>query len=186
MSGVVVDSLSTRSVDIIVRRKNNSATIASARLSTLIDKVASSNIGTACHDLVLGSSSRSIIVKAAALALRVKHVVVAAVLVHERCLDGRSDGLLDIVGKSDSGGGSGGALHICTKKTLPEAAKVQSPDVAVLEKVRVDCVVRLSVVGAHANGADVGPCADVHVRRACEADGRVLGAKRADGVVEVV
>ncbi|KFX89001.1 hypothetical protein O988_08806 [Pseudogymnoascus sp. VKM F-3808] len=68
----------------------------------------------------------------------------------------------------------------------PEAAKRQEIAASHLNQVGIDGVVGLGGGAGDADGAFVGPASGVHGRAGREADGRVLAAEGADGVVEEV
>lgn len=121
---VVVNTLSTRGIDVAVRRKNNSASASSAACTTSIDEAASGARGTADHDLIFLAAGRTRSVKTAALSLAVEHIVVASVLDHVGGLNGMSTGRLVDNVVAGSIGGSGCGFHLDLVKIVPERAEV--------------------------------------------------------------
>lgn len=121
---VVVNTLSTGSIDVAVRRKNNSASASSTACTAGINEAASGARGTADHDLIFLAAGRTRSVKTTALSFAVEHVVVASVLDHVGSLDGMSAGRLvdDVV--AGPIGGSGRRFHLDLVKIVPERAEV--------------------------------------------------------------
>jgi hypothetical protein len=201
---IVINTLTTRSINRAVRRKNNSTTARGAALSTLINKSTSSRVRPADHDLVLLSSSRARLVQITALTGAEEHVVTTVVVDHVRGFHGmRARRLEDGIVSSAALGSVGCALHSNLVNIVPEGAKVHEVLVADFDEVGINGVVRFAAVRSYAScfasdaallemvrsshtRALVGPAAHVHSRRSCETNNRVLRAESACRVVEVV
>lgn len=82
---IIVYTLTTRSIDVSVRRQNNSTTTVGTALSTLIHETTGSRVGSADLDLVFLAGGRAILVETAADTLAEEHVV-ATVLAYSNPL----------------------------------------------------------------------------------------------------
>ncbi|KAG9679791.1 hypothetical protein KCU87_g397, partial [Aureobasidium melanogenum] len=138
---IIVNTLTTRSVNVSMRRQHKGTATVGTALAGLIHETASSRVGSADLNLVLLASGRAVLVQVAADAFAEEHVVATVVVDH-----------------------------------APPA----------FELTKEPKFIRFAAVGRDASRALVGPGADIHRRRSCETNDRVLGAEGACGVIEVV
>lgn len=188
MRRIIVNPLTPRPVHVSMRLKDHRAPATSARLARGVHITPCRGARPAHHNLVLAPRRRLTSIVPAALALAVEQVVVRAVLVHERALLVRLDRIVrDVVrAAATARHGLRRARHRYLVDVPPEAAEGEQIGAPVLDQVRVDRVVGLSGGGADAGGPEVGPGADVEAGGGRDADGGVLRAEGAHGVVQVV
>lgn len=169
MCAVGKDTLSTRSVDVVVTGKDSGTAATGAAGARGIDKAARGAGGAADANLVLGARGGLAGVVAAADALAPEEVVVAGAVVHEGALLGvRPRGLVGDLVRRRGGrvrvAGHGGLVQVA-----PEGAKVHVVRRAHGDQVGVNGVVRLGRGRRDAGRAVVGPGAVLHGRRGCVA-----------------
>lgn len=175
--GVVVNALTTRTVDVAMRLQNNGTTAVGAALAALVDESAGRARRTADLDLVLLASGRAGFVVAAANTGREEEVVVVVAVDHVRALDGVAAAwvVCEIDAGSRDGGRSG--LHRSLVDVMPEGAEVHVVAAADLDEVSVDGIVALAAVGGDTDATVVGPRTYVHGCGGRKADDGVLGAE---------
>ena len=147
---IVVDTLTTRSVDSAMRRQNKSTTTIGTAHTALVHKSTSSRVGSADLDLVLLASGRAVLVQIAAAAFAEEHVVAAVVVDHVGALlivgaGGLENGVVGATGFRVDGVGSG--VHLDLVDIVPERAKVHQILRSNLDEIGVDGIVRLAAVG---------------------------------------
>ena len=147
---IVVNTLTTRSVDGPMRRQNKSTTTVGAAYATLIHETTGSRVGSADLDLVLLASGRAVLVQVAAAAFAEEHVVAAVVVDHVGALlivgaGGLENGVVGATGFRVDGVGSG--VHLDLVDIVPERAKVHQILRSNLDEIGVDGIVRLAAVG---------------------------------------
>ena len=146
---IIVYTLTTRSIDVSVRRQNNSTTTVGTALSTLIHETTGSRVGSADLDLVFLAGGWTVLVETAADALAEEHVVATVVVDHVGALDGvGAAGLEDgvVAGAGGGGDGVGGGLHFDLVDIVPERAEVHEVLATDLDEVGIDSVVGLAAV----------------------------------------
>jgi len=183
---VVVNTLSARTVDPVVGFQDCGSAAFGALLAVLINKSPIGTGGPANLNLVLGALSRPVLIITAALANRKEQVVVLAIqanessflcvftLGFERNVDARSA----------ANRLQGRVLHVYGIEITPEGAKRHDEFGSVPVQGTIDGIVALSRTRRDAGGTKVAPGQEVFA--SCYTNGRVLGAKRRDAVVEVV
>lgn len=134
--------------------------------------------------LLVRSGTRSVV--AAALADGEEEIIELPVLNHERrflrVLSSRDESELT-VGARRLGRW---VLHVGRVEAAVEGSKAKAPGVSVPEEVAVDGVVLIARAGLDAGGSEIFERTAVHCGRSGEANGTVLHAESAHGVVDVV
>ena len=183
--GVVVDTLTTRSVNPAVGLQDSGTTTLKAVLTTLVLEATSGAGRPADLDLVLLTLSRPVGIETAALANREEEVVVVAVLSNERSflsmLAVRLEGNVCDCGRAGLHGWVG---HVLAEEVVPERTEGHDELRSVPVKCTINGVVVLSSARLDASCAEIGPSAEVLAGR--NTDGRVLDTERGDSVVKVV
>jgi hypothetical protein len=181
---VIVNTLTTRTVDVTVGLEDSGTTAAGAALAGLVDKAAGCALGPADLDAVFLAGGRLVLVEVAALADREEEVMVVAILGNEGAfLCMRAAGLEGNVGWG-RGGLQGRIGHVDTEDVVPEGTVSHDELGAVIVECSVDGVVVVAALGGDTGCAVVGP--GVHVLGGSDTNGGVLDTEMRDGVVEVV
>jgi hypothetical protein len=147
---IVVDTLTTRSVNSPMRRQNKGTATVGTAHTTLIYESTGSRVGSADLDLVFLTSGRAVLVQIAAATFAEEHVIATVVVDHVCTFAVVGTGRFEdgIVGTSGVWvDGVGGGVHLDLVDIVPEGAKVHEVLVSNLDEVGIDGVVRFAAVG---------------------------------------
>lgn len=185
-TGVHVQALTTRSIDVTVAGEDLSTTVLAAVNTVLINPSTCNLAGSADHDLVFLALGRTVLVEVTAGPAREEEIVVAAPSEDKGTLRRTRGGavVLDIVRRAANL--QGRVVHGSLVDVAPEGAKVHVESRAVPDQVAIDGVVGGASLGGDAGSSVVGPGSHIHRVRGCNTNGRVLSAKFRGGVVHVV